>query len=471
MAEVQGKTNLSRGEDEVVVEPRESWLTTVAGVAGNVLEWYDFAVFGYFSDIIAQVFFPAVEGDTGNETNLIRTFCIFGSAFIMRPFGGLLIGYIGDKHGRRTALTRSLLLMAIPTTLMGCLPTYESVGTLSIVLLVLCRLVQGLSVGGQLPASLVYTVEKQDPKHWGYYGSLPMVAANVGTLLGNLCGALLREFLTEDQLLEWGWRLPFFSGFLIAFVACYLRSYGKEVHTTAGVYDQDTSQHNNPISVALSKGNWLALLSTSLTPMLWAAGFYVTFVWIAIFMEELMDPPVQNGFWINAASLLIGMTFMLPIAGAISDRTGRIIMMTVSGLLLAGLGPILWILIAKGKGMLTFLCQVALGVLLSFFGAPLCAWLVENFPPEVRITSASLGYDISHAIVGGFSPAMASALYVHVGSRAPGLIYLIFGVLSVAGIYVAYCCGGYPKEDIQPADDLELSETNTAKKGELPEVA
>jgi MHS family proline/betaine transporter-like MFS transporter len=184
-------------------------------------------------DIIAQVFFPPET--YGENGNLVKAFAIFGGAFLMRPIGGLVIGYIGDKHGRKQALTKSLFLLAIPTTCMGFLPTYERVGSLAIVLLVICRLLQGISVGGQLPASLVYTVEKRDTSQWGYYGSLPMVAANCGSLLGNLCGALLRSVLTEDQLLSWGWRLPFFSGILIAFVAMYLRAHGDEVHTNANV--------------------------------------------------------------------------------------------------------------------------------------------------------------------------------------------------------------------------------------------
>ena len=125
-------------------------------------------------DIIAQVFFPPMPPDDP-YANLIRSFCIFGAAFLVRPLGGLIIGYVGDKHGRKNALTKSLFLMAFPTTLMGCLPSYDTAGVWAIVLLVCCRLLQGISVGGQLPASLVYTVEKRHPSTWGYYGSLPMV--------------------------------------------------------------------------------------------------------------------------------------------------------------------------------------------------------------------------------------------------------------------------------------------------------
>ena len=371
-------------------------------------------------------------------------------------------------------------MMAIPTTLMGCLPTYETAGVLSPILLCLCRLLQGISVGGQLPASLVYTVEKRDKSQWGYYGSLPMAAANVGTLLGNLCAAFLRQILSEEQLISWGWRLPFFSGILIAFVACYLKAYGDNVHTTEGVYDSSSSEYTNPIKASFRKGNRLALLEAALTPLLWASGFYVSFVWMAIFMDELLDPPIKNAFWINTCSMLLGMTFMLPIAGHISDRVGRVKLMTASGVGLTALGPILLIMISKGNGFVAFLCQLALGVLLSFFGGPLCAWLVENFSAEVRLTSASLGYDLAHALAGGFAPAMATALFDSGGTWAPGLIYIIFGIASIIGIYITYFCGGDQREEA-PADlelqegkgeDKEQTETSSdpAEK-DLPEVS
>ena len=165
-------------------------MQTIAGVMGNVLEWYDFALFGFFSDIIAQVFFPPSESSDNDDSvdiqeeltfendnsNLMRSFAVYGGAFLMRPVGGLVIGFIGDKHGRKQAFVLSLFLMAIPTFLMGCLPTYEQVGSLSTILLVICRLLQGMSVGGQLPASLIYTVERKPRERWGFYGSLVMVS-------------------------------------------------------------------------------------------------------------------------------------------------------------------------------------------------------------------------------------------------------------------------------------------------------
>lgn len=221
-------------------------------------------------------------------------------------------------------------------------------------------------------------------------------------------------------------------------MALYLRCHGEEFHPNENVYDHEDSEIKNPIRAAFRKDNRWALLSTSLTPMLWAAGFYISFVWMAIYMAELLDPPVKNAFWVNAAAMFCGMTFMLPLAGSISDKVGRTKTMTCSASLLAVVGPIMVILIAQSNSVLAFFAQVVLGVLLSFFAAPLCAWLVENYTAEVRLTSASLGYDIAHATAGGFSPAMATALADGVGVYSPGILYPIFAIVSLIGIFVMH---------------------------------
>jgi MHS family proline/betaine transporter-like MFS transporter len=147
-------------------------IETISGVMGNVLEWYDFALYGYFSDIIAQVFFPPVS----DSTSLVWSYAVFGGAFLMRPIGGMITGTRGDMKGRKGALVMSMVMMAIPTFAMGCLPSYEKVGWISTLLLVICRLLQGLSVGGQLPSSLVFTVERQPKENWGFYGALVVVS-------------------------------------------------------------------------------------------------------------------------------------------------------------------------------------------------------------------------------------------------------------------------------------------------------
>ncbi|KAL7533077.1 hypothetical protein ACHAXR_005030 [Thalassiosira sp. AJA248-18] len=427
-------------------------MQTIAGVMGNVLEWYDFALFGFFSDVIATVFFPPSEdsnnddgvADMGGEidtSNLVRSFAVYGGAFLMRPVGGLTIGYIGDKYGRKQALVISLFLMAFPTFLMGCLPTYQQVGSLSTILLVVCRLLQGMSVGGQLPASLIYTVEMRPQKHWGFYGALVMMAANCGTLLGNLVGAIMRTLLTDEELLQWGWRIPFLSGILIAFVAIYLRLHGKEHNPNAGEYDDDEcnakEEPKHPFEEVFKRENLPALVSATLTPMLWGAAFYLTFVWMAIFMEVLIDPPIEHGFWVNAMALLFGIILPLPLTGMLSDHYGRDKTMLTGAAGLAILGPLMIRIISSGQMMQAFFAQWTLGLFISLFGGPMNAWLVEKFPPKIRLTSAALGYDLAHCTASAFSPLIATILVQDYGANAVGALYPFFAVLAVTGMFMS----------------------------------
>lgn len=373
---------------------------TIAGIVGNVLEWYDFALFGFFSDVIAQVFFPPSE-DGGN--NLVNSFAIYGCAFVMRPIGGMIIGNVGDKYGRRRGLVLSLFLMAIPTFAMGWLPTYEQVGILSTVLLVFCRLLQGMSVGGQLPASMIYTIEKKPKDRWGFYGALVLVcsihfqlffgfrgiflfslqlfskvAANVGTILGNFVGALLRTILTEEELVAWGWRIPFWSGILIAFVAIYLRLYGEEHNPNEDEYgnslnnqnghDDESQKAKYPLREAFRRENLPALISATLTPMLGGSSFYLTFVWTAIYMESLMTPPIKHAFWINSLALIFGVTIPLPILGTISDRTGRIPIMLFGVICIGVFAPLLLMMISTyGSALAAFFAQFGIGLMLTCY--------------------------------------------------------------------------------------------------------
>eukprot|EP00986_Skeletonema_menzelii_P000650 scaffold186_cov129-Skeletonema_menzelii.AAC.6 len=396
----------------------QSQAATFAGVCGNVLEWYDFSLFGYFSDVVGVVFFPPSDKATVSSTgeyyddNLLKSFAVYGGAFLMRPFGGILIGYMADKHGR--------------------------------------KLLQGMSVGGQLPASLVYTVEMKDRKHWGYYGgSLVMMAANVGTLLGNLVGAFLRTVLSEGQLYSWGWRIPFLSGIVIAFVALFLKIHGEEHHPNEGEYDQEESQESlgeqskHPLREALRKENRAALISATLTPMLWGA--------------DLLDPAIPNAFWINAMAMLFGVTLPLPLTGMLSDYFGRIKTMVLGALGVGIVGPLCLFVIAQGQPVTVFFAQWFLGILLSLYGGPISAWLVERFPVKVRATSLSLGYDIAHCTASAFSPLVATYLVQRVSPVAPGAIYSLFATLALVGM----CMSTKIHQDGGLEDDVVASSPTT----------
>eukprot|EP00986_Skeletonema_menzelii_P012022 scaffold6400_cov150-Skeletonema_menzelii.AAC.6 len=390
--------------EHMVTHTEDSWGKTMA-------------VFGYFSDILSDVFFPPNQE---GHAALVETFAVFGGAFLMRPVGGVMMGYIGDKYGSRKALTVSIFLMAFPTFAMGCLPGYEKIGSLSIVLLTLVRLLQGLSVGGQLMSSLVYTLERHPKTKWGLYGSYVMAAANIGTLLGGTVAVILRRSLTDEALHAYGWRIPFLSGILVSLSGFYLRSHGDDDDQQHVHGDGATYTAQNPIRLALSRGNIRPLLATAMVALLWATGFYLIFVWMPVYMTDLVDNPVPNAFAVNSASLAISVCLLFPIAGWLSDKYGRRRVMGLGGLLLGVLAPIGMTLIGNGTTATALLAQTCLGIALSFWGAPMMAWLAESFEPSARLTSVSIGYNVGQVLGGGVAPAAATELVDKLGAQVPG---------------------------------------------------
>jgi len=433
------------------LQKTNSMMQTFAGVAGNVLEWYDFAVFGYFSDIIGDVFFPPQEGHAA----IVESFAVFGGAFIMRPIGGVLMGYIGDTYGRKTALEISIFLMAIPTFAMGCLPSYAQVGWPSIVLLTLVRLLQGVSVGGQMMSSLVFTVEGSPKSQWGLYGSYVMASANFGTLLGGFVGFVMRALLSYESLRAWGWRVPFLAGVLVSFVGVYLRLYCEENSHCASA---GSSTPSNPIKLALSPGNRRSLISSCLVPIIWSSGFYLSFVWMAIFMKDLLEPALPGAFAINSLSLLSSVVIFFPVAGYLSDVYGRVRIMTIGGFGMLFYSPIAINLIGLSQPVLAYASQTLLGIVLSLWGSPMLAWLVESFGPEARLTSVSIGFNIAQALGAGVGPSLATVMVDKLGPTSPGYLYSFFATCGLIGLWIA------PKNK-QNSDHTPLGDVNDQPSG------
>ncbi|OYV34927.1 MAG: MFS transporter, partial [Rhodospirillales bacterium 20-64-7] len=210
---------LDAGEAGVLMVEEKRRAAIVAGVVGNVLEWYDFAVYGYFVPVISHLFFPA----STPIVSLLLTFSVFGVGFVMRPIGSIVFGHYGDTHGRKRALSAVILLMAISTFVVGLLPTYQSIGMAAPLLLVLARLAQGLSGGGEWGGAAAYLVEFAPPNRRGYIGSWQQFSVGAGFLLGSLTAALLSSSLSSEALSAWGWRVPFLLGILVGGVGAYLR--------------------------------------------------------------------------------------------------------------------------------------------------------------------------------------------------------------------------------------------------------
>mmetsp|Transcript_25635 Transcript_25635/g.36568 ORF Transcript_25635/g.36568 Transcript_25635/m.36568 type:complete len:304 (+) Transcript_25635:575-1486(+) len=268
-------------------------------------------------------------------------------------------------------------------------------------------------------------------------------------MLGNLVGAFLRQFLTDEQLLSWGWRIPFLSGILMAAVAGLLQFVGEEHNPNVAEYSShesssgsssiegvQESEHKHPIKEALRKENLAALFSSMLVPLLGGCGWYITYIWMAVFMESILNPPVAGAFWINLTALIFGQTSSL-LMGWWSDKVGRTKLM-LTGAILTGLtGPLFVWIISRGNAVGALLAQTALGIVQSLFQGPLFAYLPSKFPPKIRLTSFSLGYNIGICISAGFSPTIATALVQSYGNDAPGFMYSFFAVATLIGMFLA----------------------------------
>ena len=396
----------------------------LAGVSGNLLEWFDFAVYGFFAVTIGKVFFP----DDDPVAQVIAAFGVFAVGFLMRPVGGLLLGHIGDKHGHHVAMLVSVLAMAIPTFLIGLLPGYETLGLAAPIILLVLRMIQGLSVGGEYTTSVVYMIEHAAPNRQGFVGSLASSGAVCGILMGSGTGALLTHVLTEQQLQDWGWRVPFLLGLLLGLAGLYLRR--------EPVADGDEKKHaiQNPLFQVI-RHHRRAMGQIAGFAMVNAVVFYLAFVYIVSWLETVDGIPAETALEINTISLLALLPMMF-LGGWLSDRFGaKPLMMACAALLAMCAWPLFW-LMHQPELALIYTGQLGFSVLTGLYLGAQPAFMVKVIPPEVRCTGAGLGYNITLGVAGGLSP-MAAAWLVHrtADDLSPAYMIVAASLLTLAALW------------------------------------
>jgi MHS family proline/betaine transporter-like MFS transporter len=390
----------------------------VAGVAGNVLEWYDFALYGYLAPITAQLFFPSTEPLSA----LINTYAVFALGFLARPLGGLLLGRVGDRLGRRHLLTLSVTAMAVPTFLIGLLPTYASIGLWAPVLLATLRLMQGLSAGGKFTGSIVYLVEQAPLERRGFYGSLANAGAIIGGLLGAGCGWLTTTLVPGDALQDWGWRLPFLTGLAVGALGLWLRVGVPETPTHAEFRANAGKEHASLGNVL--RGSGRRMLLTAGLNWVASAGYYVVFVWFVTDMTQVIGLPYRTALGIGTIGLAVGLIATLGM-GALSDRVGQRRLLAIGAASTMILAVPLLMLAATGGLPAIMLAQFALAVLVAVFLGTLPTVFVSLHDTATRCTNLALGYNAALALFGGTAPLVATLLVKATGwPAAPGL-YLV----------------------------------------------
>jgi MFS transporter, MHS family, proline/betaine transporter len=404
------------------VDRRQARKAILAAGTGNALEWYDFAVFAFLTPVLSQLFFPGED----RIAAILSTFAVFAVGFVMRPIGAILFGRIADKRGRKAALIVSVTLMGVATLLIGIMPTYASVGLLAPALLVVARMLQGLSVGGEFGASASFLVEYAPPHRRGFYGSLAYFSANAGSMLGGLVVLLFTLSLTAESMTGWGWRVPFLLSFPLLAIGMYLRARIAETPQFEAVQSTD-EQVSSPLSTVLRE-HWKAMLTIVGIAVAFAITSYTVLSFILSYLITVIGfTPIQALTAVVLATA-IG-SCMTPVFGALSDTFGRrpiLIFACLAGLALPYPG---FLLLQNGTFGSALLGMVILWVPVSSFCGVTPATFAEMFPTKVRVSGFGVAYGFGTALFSGTAPFVATLLVDVTGSSLAPAWYVMAAAL------------------------------------------
>ncbi len=394
----------------------------VAATIGNALEWYDFAIYGYFASILGAHFFP----EENATASMLSIFGVFAAGFLMRPLGGLLYGPIGDRFGRSRALTLSVALMAIPTFLVGILPGTEQIGLAAPIALVLLRLLQGLSVGGEYTSSMILLVEQAPPGRRAFLGCWSVTGSVFGFVAGAGLSALATSLLSPEALGQWGWRIPFLLGAVVGLAGFYLR---RRMAAKFGALRTETGGF--ALLAEVFREHWRTVARIAGLQAMAAVGFFMMFTYVTTSLSASVSFPEAEALQINIGTLVV-LTFAIPLAAVLSDRIGRrpvLFTATIGTIVLAY--PLFRIMHHDNAGLIIF-GEMGFAILMALFYGAGAATMAEMVPRAVRCTVLALGYNAAYALLGGTTPMIATYLVERTGDDlSPAFFLIAAGVVSL----------------------------------------
>jgi MHS family proline/betaine transporter-like MFS transporter len=408
-----------------ISKPRQSvGRAVVAATVGNMLEWYDFTIYAAFAVPISKSFFPA----DSEVVSLLLGLVTFGLGFVARPFGAAFLGGYADRRGRRDALSLTIFLMALGTGIIALCPTYDRIGLAAPIIILLARLIQGFSAGGEIGGAVSTLVEHAPPARRGLYASFQQMSQGGSTMLSGLVAVTIALSLPADAIADWGWRLAFLVGLLIAPVGLYIR---RELED-APLFKASDQAKEMPIRVVL-RDHWRAVLTGMLIVMLWTVSQYIANYFPTFAVRELKLSLSQS----YLGPLVVGSVLLFcPLVGILADRYRRKRVMTVGALGLAVVAyPAFSFLIAAPSTEHLVATQITVAIFMLIYTAPASAVLAELFPTPVRATGISLTYSLGVTVFGGFTPAIITALISWTGQPVSVAFYLIGAALiSLAAV-------------------------------------
>ena len=398
-----------------------------AASIGNALEWFDFVIYGFFAVTMAKLFFP-----TGNDTvSLLLALLTFGVPFFMRPLGAIVIGNYADRHGRKAAFTLTIMLMMAGTAAIAVAPTYAMAGAFAPLLILLARLVQGFSAGGEFGSATAFLAE-QNSERRGFFASWQFASQGITTVLATAIGVTLTSTLTSAELESWGWRVPFVIGLLIGPVAWYIR---RHVDETMEFKTMQVSA--SPVKEAFSDSKKRLLISLGAVALC-TVSVYIVILFMPTYATRQFGLTTSASF---LGGLLVGVIHvtLIPVFGAMSDRYGRLPIAFVSAaLMLIVFYPLFSWLAAAPTLQTLLIVQGIIGVLSAAYMGPLGALMAELFPARMRTTGLSISYAFGVAIFGGLAPFFNTWIIAATGNKlAPAFYLMLAAVISLAALVAA----------------------------------
>jgi len=411
----------------------------IAGFSGNIMEWYDFTVYGFFATIIGTQFFPKED----KIVQLISAFGIFAAGYLMRPLGGIVFGHIGDKQGRKKALLISILMMAIPTTLIGLLPTYNSIGWYAALLLVLLRLFQGLSVGGEFTGSISFLVEKAPKDKRGFYGSWTTFGVFGGMLVGAAMGAIINAVFTTKQISDFGWRIPFLFGALIGIAGLYLRKDMSDDKNFQKIMEEKRT-YKIPLAEFFAHYKMQAFKILMLS---WGFGVsvYLIFIFLPSYLHTFLHVKLDDALSIHTVAIIF-MMLIIPFFGHLSDKFGRKFILFISLIGFVVFSYPLFLLMFREYYWAILAAMLLFSILEGLFQGVIPAIMTEAFPAKVRYTGLSVSYNIALALFGGTTPLVSTWLIKISGGNVKMPAYYLIASCVIAVITLFFMPETYKKE-------------------------